>query len=127
MSDFHHKHEKYSKLFHSNKLIGKLLDGGADDENLRHDFVANENNSYVCFHAHHSRCNVAVFAPESTKTLLSLSDDLIFDLKKRGEACKMDPSICSLAPGGENTAGNMLDLMKDPERAILLLLLINMD
>lgn len=100
MSDFHHKHEKYSKLFHSNKLIGKLLDGGADDENLRHDFVANENNSYVCFHAHHSRCNVAVFAPESTKTLLSLSDDLIFDLKKRGEACKMDPSICSLAPGG---------------------------
>jgi len=102
MSDFHHKHEKYSKLFHSNKLIGKLLDSGSDDENLRHDFVANENNSYACFHAHHSRCNVAVFAPDSTKTLLGLSDDLIFDLKKRGEACKMDPSLCASAAAPEN-------------------------
>ncbi|KAI5967531.1 hypothetical protein CANMA_002965 [Candida margitis] len=98
MNQFHHKHEKYTKLFHSNKLIGKLLDNG-DDESLRYDFVANENNSYASFHAHHSRCNVAIFAPESTKTLLSLSDDLIFDLKKRGEACKMDPSICASVPG----------------------------
>lgn len=104
MSEFHHKHEKYSKLFHSNKLFTKLLDG--DDENIRHDFVANENNSYACFHAHHSRCNVALFAPESTKTLLGLSDDLIFDLKKRGEACKMDPSVCSMTPVCGDHYGN---------------------
>ncbi|RCK63502.1 hypothetical protein Cantr_09572 [Candida viswanathii] len=88
ISDFHHKHEKYSKFISLNKLFNKFLE---DDHDTRHDFIANENNSYTYFHAHHSKCNVALFAPESTKKLLTLSDDLIYDLRKRGDACRIDP------------------------------------
>ncbi|KAI5962160.1 uncharacterized protein KGF55_003236 [Candida pseudojiufengensis] len=89
INDFHHKYEKYTRLIHSNKFLGKLLE---DDD--KQDYISNENNSYSCFHAHHSRCNVAIFAPESTKNSLQLSDDLVFDLYKRGQACRMDPSKC---------------------------------
>lgn len=96
ISDFHQKHEKYSKFMVLSKLFDKFLEG---DNNTRHDFVANENNSYTYFHAHHSKCNVAIFAPESTKKLLLLSDDLIYDLKKRGDACRIDPSSCFTCNG----------------------------
>lgn len=91
ISDFHHKHEKYSKFVSLNKFLNKFLE---EDKDRKYDFVANENNSYTCFHAHHSRCNVAIFAPESTKKHLLLSDDLIYDLKRRGESCRISPSSC---------------------------------
>ncbi|KAI5954385.1 hypothetical protein KGF54_002160 [Candida jiufengensis] len=97
INDLHHKYEKYTKLIHSNKFLGKLL----EDDNKK-DYISNENNSYSCFHAHHSRCNVAIFAPESTKKLLQLSDDLIFDLYKRGSACKMDPKKCCCSGSKEH-------------------------
>ncbi|CAI5757238.1 unnamed protein product [Candida verbasci] len=91
INEFNHKHEKLTHIIHSNKLVRKLL----NDDN-EYDVVANENNSYSCFHAHHSRCNVALFAPGTTKKLLSLSDDIIYDLKRRGVACKMNPnSFCT--------------------------------
>lgn len=96
ISDFHHKHEKYSKFMALNKFFNKFLE---EDYDNKHDFVANENNSYTYFHAHHSKCNVAIFAPESTKQLLQLSDDLIYDLKKRGDACRIDPSRCFTCNG----------------------------
>lgn len=91
INEFHHKHEKYTKLLQTHKIFNKLFDSEDDSQ---YDFVANENNSYSSFHAHHSKCNVAIIAPQITKTLLALSDDLIYDLKKRGEACRMDPSKC---------------------------------
>ncbi|KAI3403226.2 hypothetical protein KGF56_003961 [Candida oxycetoniae] len=91
ITELHQKSRKYSKLFNSHKFLAKLFDS---ENESKHDFIANENNSYSSFHAHHSKCNVAIFAPAATKNLLQLSDDLIFDLKKRGEACKMDPSKC---------------------------------
>lgn len=57
ISDFHHKHEKYSKFMALNKFFNKFLE---EDYDNKHDFVANENNSYTYFHAHHSKCNVAI-------------------------------------------------------------------
>ncbi|KAG7698537.1 hypothetical protein KL929_002833 [Ogataea haglerorum] len=48
------------------------------DENCRH-----KNKNYGAFHVHHSRCNVAIFAPKATLKLLELSNDPIFDLKAR--------------------------------------------
>ncbi|EMG49989.1 hypothetical protein G210_5014, partial [Candida maltosa Xu316] len=99
ISDFHHKHEKYSKFIALNKFFNKFLDDGEGD--VKHDFIANENNSYSSFHAHHSKCNIAIFAPEATKRNLALSDDLVYDLKKRGDACKFDPSKCFICNGKE--------------------------
>lgn len=85
INDLLSKHKSDSNLIHKNPLMKKLniqkfLD---DEDNMQ--YVANENNSYVAFHPHHSKVNVAIFAPESTKKLLELSDDVIFDLIKRGE------------------------------------------
>ncbi|KAG7823939.1 hypothetical protein KL909_002676 [Ogataea angusta] len=66
------------------------------DENCRH-----KNKNYGAFHVHHSRCNVAIFAPRATLKLLELSNDPIFDLKarmsleatvKRGDDDLDDPS-----------------------------------
>ncbi|CAK9436776.1 uncharacterized protein LODBEIA_P12980 [Lodderomyces beijingensis] len=99
MNDFSSKHEKYSKLFQANKFLSKLFD---TEDDSKHDFIANENNSYTAFHAHHSKCNVGIFAPQSTMNLLALSDDLIYDLKKRGEACKMDPTKCCCSSSRDN-------------------------
>ncbi|KAH3684054.1 hypothetical protein WICPIJ_004974, partial [Wickerhamomyces pijperi] len=48
------------------------------DENCRH-----KNKNYGAFHVHHSRCNVAIFAPRATSKLLELSNDPIFELKAR--------------------------------------------
>lgn len=53
-----------------------------EEGNGKH-FISNENNSYASVHAHGSRCNAAIFAPERTKRLLEFSDDLIYDLVRR--------------------------------------------
>lgn len=75
------------------KKIPKVLDSRVwkklnvqhflDDTNSQA-FVANENSSYTSFHAHHFKVNAAIFAPESTRKLLEFSDDIIYDLVKRG-------------------------------------------
>jgi len=85
INDLQSKHKSYANLIHKNPLMKKLnVQKYLDDENSM-EYVANENNSYVAFHPHHSKVNVAVFAPENTKKLLELSDDLIFELIKRGK------------------------------------------
>lgn len=83
-SSLNEKHKSLSRILHDNKLwnkvpVQKFLDG-SDDQN----YISNENSSYAAFHAHHSRVNIALFAPQNTKKLLKLSDDAIFDLIKRG-------------------------------------------
>ena len=67
ISDFHHKHEKYSKFVSLNKFLNKFLE---EDKDRKYDFVANENNSYTCFHAHHSRCNVAILRLSPPKAFI---------------------------------------------------------
>lgn len=85
INDLQSKHKSYANLIHKNPLMKKLnVQKYLDDEDSI-EYVANENNSYVAFHPHHSKVNVAVFAPENTKKLLELSDDLIFELVKRGK------------------------------------------
>ncbi|KAK6453966.1 WD40-repeat-containing domain protein, partial [Scheffersomyces xylosifermentans] len=88
ISDLSHKHKRYAKFIQDNKFVKKVL----EDENAPYEFVSNENNSYTAFHAHHSKVNVAIFAPENTKKLLELSDDIIYDLVRRGNACKFKDS-----------------------------------
>lgn len=76
-------HKKVTELLHDNKLWKKLsLHKFLEDGNGQ-TYIANENNSYSCFHAHHAKVNAAIFAPENTKTLLEFSDDIIFDLVSR--------------------------------------------
>lgn len=75
------KHKKISKFLHDNKLWKKL--NFFEDHN-GDVYAANENTSYSGFHPYHSKVNLAVFAPDSTKKLLEFSDDIIFDLVKRG-------------------------------------------
>ncbi|CAH6720196.1 WD repeat-containing protein [[Candida] jaroonii] len=79
------KHEKYYKLLLKNKLFNKLHKEVLHNNEI--DLISNENSSYASFHAHHSNVNAAIFAPNSTKKLLELSDDLIFDLLKRARLC----------------------------------------
>lgn len=86
LSELLHKNKRYAKFMQDNKFIKKVLE---DDD---YDFISNENSSYTSFHAHHSKVNVALFAPENTKKLLNLSDDIIYDLVKRGEKCKFNHS-----------------------------------
>ncbi|KAG2735151.1 hypothetical protein G9P44_001365 [Scheffersomyces stipitis] len=86
LSELSHKNKRYAKFMQDNKFIKKVLE---DDD---YDFISNENSSYTSFHAHHSKVNVALFAPENTKKLLNLSDDIIYDLVKRGEKCKFNHS-----------------------------------
>lgn len=82
LSDTQNKHHKYYKHFQESKLFKKLnIQKFLEDTDYQ--YVSNENNSYTSFHAHHSRVNVALFAPEGTKKLLELSDDIIYDLFKR--------------------------------------------
>ncbi|KAK6204577.1 WD40-repeat-containing domain protein [Scheffersomyces amazonensis] len=83
LHDLQRKHKKYSKIIDDNKYIKKFLEDDSED----FDFVSNENNSYSAFHAHHSKVNSAIFAPQTTKRLLELSDDIIYDLLRRGKAC----------------------------------------
>lgn len=54
------------------------------------DYKTQDNRSCTSFHVDSSRVNVAIFAPEGTKSLLKISDDIIFDLAKRGNACAFD-------------------------------------
>mmetsp|Transcript_8888 Transcript_8888/g.11103 ORF Transcript_8888/g.11103 Transcript_8888/m.11103 type:complete len:672 (+) Transcript_8888:106-2121(+) len=69
INDLQSKHKSYANLIHKNPLMKKLnVQKYLDDENSM-EYVANENNSYVAFHPHHSKVNVAVFAPENTKKL----------------------------------------------------------
>lgn len=103
MYEWEQKHKKYTHLLHDNKLMKKLNIHKTEDETS--DYVSNENSSYISFHAHHSNVNVAKFAPESTKALLEMSDDIIFDLVKRGKNC----GITTLLPKSkhkEATAGD---------------------
>lgn len=85
--EWEQKHKKYTHLLHDNRLVRKLNMHKDSEEDLGHDYVSNENNSYISFHAHHSNVNVAKFAPESSKVLLEMSDDVIYDLVKRGNRC----------------------------------------
>lgn len=77
------------------KLLKLAPDGGwkkmlsLDDTGTKH-FISNENNSYASIHAHSMRCNVAMFAPESTKRLLEFSDDIIYDLLRRRSLLGLD-------------------------------------
>lgn len=75
------KHKKISKFLHENKIWRRL---NFFEDSKGHVYAANENNSYTSFHPHHTKVNVAMFAPESTKKLLEFSDDIIYDLVKRG-------------------------------------------
>lgn len=80
------KHKKLSKLIQDNRLWKKIPVQLFLEDGEGKSYIANDNTSYSSFHAHHSRVNVALFAPEKTKRLLSFSDDSIFDLVKRNEA-----------------------------------------
>ncbi|OBA20381.1 WD40 repeat-like protein, partial [Metschnikowia bicuspidata var. bicuspidata NRRL YB-4993] len=78
------KHKRISRLLHDNMLWKKLpMQMFLKDENGKK-YIANNNYSYSAFHAHSSRVNVALFAPEKSKRLLQFADDKIFDLVKRG-------------------------------------------
>lgn len=80
------KHRKMTKAIHDSTLWKKLnMQKFMDDvDGLTH--VANENSLYSALHAHHSKVNVALFAPDATKKLLEYSDDVIYDLVKRAPA-----------------------------------------
>lgn len=95
LHDRHMKHRKlYTKLVKDNVFMRKLI---REDERFQHaNYVANENNSYTSFHPFHLRVNVALFAPEKTKQLLELSDDIIYDLFKRGLLCNFENPLNSL-------------------------------
>lgn len=78
-----HTHKKLTKLLHDNKIWKKLsLQRFLEDSSGEH-YIPNENNSYACFHAHHTKVNSALFAPDNTRRLLAFSDDIIYDLVKR--------------------------------------------
>lgn len=78
------KHKKVTKALQDSKIWKKLnMQHFLDDANS-HAFVANENSSYTAFHAHHNSVNAAIFAPDTSKKLLEFSDDIIYDLVKRG-------------------------------------------
>lgn len=83
--DLHNKQRKYSKfllkqthLLKKNFSMQKFLAADVDYE-----YISNENSSYTSFHAHHTKVNAAMFAPQETVKLLELSDDVILDLVKR--------------------------------------------
>jgi WD40 repeat protein len=92
LSDLHSKHKRYveRKKAHSQHL---------DDDSWKYEIVSNENSSYASFHAHHSKVNVALFAPAETTRLLELSDDTIYDLVKRYKADNKNLSPTPLVPG----------------------------
>ena len=94
LSDLLQKHKKYA-----NKLM-KLL---AEDQL---DIIANENNSYASFHAHHSRVNAAIFAPDTTRKLLEFSDDIIFDLVKKGKAYNLSNDTRSNKKGDDHSVAS---------------------
>lgn len=94
--EWEQKHKKYTHLLHDNRLVRKLNIHKDSEEEPSHDYVSNENNSYISFHAHHSNVNVAKFAPESSKVLLDMSDDVIYDLVKRGNRCGLSNELPKL-------------------------------
>ncbi|KAK7687547.1 hypothetical protein QCA50_009432 [Cerrena zonata] len=100
-------------------LSGSLDNEFLEDDASAYEYVSNENSSYTTFHAHHSKVNVALFAPESTKRLLEFSDDIIFDLVKRGRKFGLDEpkgtgegtttnSTLSLQPFQDNDLGHII-------------------
>lgn len=101
----HHRHQRqhrfYDKLVLDNGLVKKLVHGETGDGKAGStpNYMANENSLYSLFHPHHLRVNSAIFAPSKTKQLLELSDDIIYDLYKRGSMCNFD-SLNLLQPRG---------------------------
>lgn len=105
LQDIPVKHKKYYDFILRNKLIKKLnIHQFLNDPYL--DLVSNENSSYTSFHAHHSNVNSAIFAPNKTKKLLELSDDLIFDLIKRSRICQKVSQQESVSIPDENSIEN---------------------
>lgn len=85
INDLNKKHKIYAKLIQENKLLKKLnVQQFLEGDPAEYEYVSNENSSYTSFHAHHSKVNAAIFAPELTKRLLEFSDDIIYDLDRRG-------------------------------------------
>lgn len=78
------RHKKVTKALQDSRLWKKLNMQHFLDDTNSHAFVANENSSYTSFHAHHNKVNAAIFAPDTSKKLLEFSDDIIYDLVKRG-------------------------------------------
>ncbi|WEJ92891.1 hypothetical protein PSN45_000349 [Yamadazyma tenuis] len=87
ITDLESKHKKYYDFIIKNKLLKKLNAEQFLKDDQHSEFIANENSSYTSFHAHHSSVNAAIFAPSLTKKLLELSDDVVFDMIKRGRNC----------------------------------------
>lgn len=120
INDLNKKHKIYNKIIKRNKLLKKLnFQQFLEDDASAYEYVSNENSSYTTFHAHHSKVNVALFAPESTKRLLEFSDDIIFDLVKRGRKFGLDEpkgtvdgtttdSTLSLQPFQDNALGHII-------------------
>ncbi|CUM66355.1 uncharacterized protein PRCAT00004018001 [Priceomyces carsonii] len=90
-----HKHKKSEKEIEKGKGLSPL--GPGDESSL----IANENSSYATFHAHHSSVNVAMFAPLATTKLLESSDDVIYQLAKRGLEKKSTELLRSLSSEDE--------------------------
>lgn len=76
-----HMHQKHRYA----RAMKNLVEHGQTTE-----YMLNENSSYAAFHAHHSKVNAAVFAPGLTRRFLELSDDVIFELAKRGRKMKIE-------------------------------------
>lgn len=74
------KQAKLSKIIPESTGLKRLL--STDETSSKH-FISNENNSHSSIHAHRTKCNFAIFAPERTKRLLEFSDDVISDLLRR--------------------------------------------
>lgn len=100
INDLHKKHKVYGKFIQENKLLKKLnIKQFLEENQSDFEYVSNENSSYTAFHAHHSKVNAALFAPESTKRLLEFSDDIIYDLVRRGKKLEQeDPSKAVFTP-----------------------------
>lgn len=76
-------HKKLDKLLQDVRLWKKFSVQRFMSDSQGTNIIANENNSYSSFHAHHTKVNAAVFAPAATHRLLEYSDDIIYDLVKR--------------------------------------------
>lgn len=77
------QHRRLDKILGDVKLFRKFSVQRFLDDKSGSNIIANENNSYSSFHAHHTKVNVASFAPSATHRLLQNSDDIIYDMVKR--------------------------------------------
>lgn len=95
------KQDKLAKIIPESTGWKKIL--SLDEGNGKH-FISNENNSYASVHAHNSRCNAAIFAPERTKRLLEFSDDLIYDLVRRRDLLEGQNNVINLTKDCKETS-----------------------